>query len=386
MRRIARLSVAGSFAVGSVVFAGGGLVDGMSAPKDGSTGDTTSAGGGLISFGDPIPGLTAEQLALFEAGKVFFDEVQEDDMGLGPVFNKDSCVGCHSLPVSGGAGTIVVTRFARFVGKGEFDPMAEYGGSLGQGSAINEDCLEDIDFIFDQVGVPEESRIVINRLTPPMFGSGLIEAIPDETILALADPDDADGDGISGKAHIVFDAWEQTERVGRFGWKAQVATLDTFSADAGLNELGITNILFGEENDPNGILPASLDDCDMVADPEDVPDDDGVSKFNLIAAFQRFLAPPQRLPLLNARGFVRFRQIGCADCHTPIMFTGDHEIAALSNKPVFLFSDLLLHDMGTLGDEIEDGDATGTEMRTAPLWGLRERPNLLHDGRAGAIP
>lgn len=336
------------------------------------------SGGGPPMFGDPIPGLTDEQLALFVEGQTLFDAILTEAEGLGPIFNKEGCGTCHNAgptgePAIGGAGSITVTRFGRFAGKGQFDPMEEYGGSLRQMAAINDGCEE---------LVPPEAEIVISRITTPALGAGLIEAIPDETLLALADPDDANGDGISGKAHIVFDPWQQSDRVGRFGWKAQVATLDTFSADASLNEMGMTNVLFGMENDPNGVFPPELADCDAVADPEDVPDANGMSKFNKMAVFQRLLAPPPRVPLLSGRGFALFRQIGCDDCHTPVMFTGDSDIAPLSHRPVFLYSDLLLHDMGALGDEIVQGDAEGTEMRTSPLWGLRVRPAFLHDGRA----
>ncbi len=338
-------------------------------------------GGGQPTYGDPIPGLSPDQLAAFEEGRELFNTDATPETGLGPVFNKEGCGSCHNagddplVPAIGGAGAIMVTRFGRFVGKGEFDPMEEFGGSLRQMATIDIDC-EEI--------VPPEAEIVAFRVTTPAFGAGLLEAISDETILAGADPGDADGDGISGKAHVVFDPWLETERVGRFGWKAQVANLDTFSADASLNEMGITNILFGQENDPNGVFPPELSDCDLVDDPEDAPDGDGVSSFNKMAVFQRFLAAPPRTPLLDGRGFGLFRQIGCDDCHTPVMFTGDSEFEFLDHKPVFLFSDLLLHDMGALGDEIVQGDAEGTEMRTPPLWGLRVRPLLLHDGRSAS--
>jgi CxxC motif-containing protein (DUF1111 family) len=331
-------------------------------------------------YGDPLPGLTPEQLDLFQTGRDLFQINHDVGSGLGPIFNKESCSGCHNAGVPGneqtgigGAGDQLVTRFGRFIGKGEYDPMEDYGGSLLQDSGINAICMEE---------VPKEAEIVIFRVTTPMFGAGLLEAITDETILVGDDPFDDDGNGISGRAHHVFDPFTDEDRVGRFGWKAQVANLDTFTADASLNEMGITSTLFPEENDPNGIFPPTLAECDTVADPEDFPDLDGVSNFNRIAAFQRFLAPPPRQPLLSGEGFALFRQVGCADCHTPVMFTGDSEIAAIANRPAFLFSDLLLHDMGALGDEIVQGDAMGTEMRTPPLWGVVVRPLLLHDGRA----
>lgn len=331
-------------------------------------------------YGDPLAGLSPAQLAAFNDGKLRFEEAATASTGLGPVFNKESCGTCHNAgptitPAIGGAGSLTVTRFGRLDNKGNFDPMAEYGGSLRQASAIGEQCAEE---------VPAEAQIVIQRVTTPVFGGGLIEALADATIQSHEDPDDTNGDGISGRAHIVFDPFEQQMRVGRFGWKAQVATLDTFSADASLNEMGITNELFPDENDPNGVFPPVLADCDMVADPEDAPDGEGIASFNRMAAFQRLLAPPPRRPLLSGRGYALFRAIGCAKCHIPVMFTGASDIPQLAHKPAFLFSDLLLHDMGALGDEIVQGDAMGTEMRTPALWGVRVRPKLLHDGRADA--
>ncbi len=326
-------------------------------------------------FARPLPGLTPDQLALFEEGLAEFQRELGTEDGLGPIFNDNNCASCHSLGGIGGAGVKKVERFGRLIGKGEFDPMADFGGSLLQSSVINnmDECQEVI---------PDEATVTALRITTPTFGTGLMEAIADETILALEDPTDADGDGISGRAHIVMDPIEGVERVGRFGWKAQVATLDTFSADAQKEETGVTNIVFMQDNDPNGVHPPALGDCDMIEDPEDVPDMNGISNFNRMANFQRFLAPVPRLPSLNNRGFFLFRQIGCADCHTPVLFTAPNEVAALSNKPVFLFSDMLLHDMGALGDQIVQGDAQGFEMKTAPLWGVRLRPQLLHDGRA----
>ncbi len=387
---------AGIGVFGSVsIFAGGGLNEDPGARIAGNKGVGAASGnlighnegdaaGQVISFGKkdgpdftmPLPGLTSAQLKRFMAGRLEFDREQFPDDGLGPVFNEASCFLCHSAGGSGGASGKTVERFGILGKKGGFDPLSEFGGSLRQALAIDMkgvDCAE---------VVPAEATVMTLRLTTPTFGSGLIEAIPDETILALEDPTDEDGDGISGRAHIVMDPIDNVERVGRFGWKAQVATLDTFSADAQLQETGITNVVFSEDNDPNGIRPPLLDDCDLIEDPEDIPDMNGVSNFNRMADFQRFLAPIPRLPTLSNRGFFLFRQIGCADCHTPVMFTGNHEVAALSNKPVFLFSDLLLHDMGSLGDQIEQGDAEGFEMRTSPLWGLRVRSDLLHDGRS----
>jgi CxxC motif-containing protein (DUF1111 family) len=177
------------------------------------------------------------------------------------------------------------------------------------------------------------------------------------------------------------------QRVGRFGWKAQHATLLSFSGDAYLNEMGITNRLFPTENAPNG-NEALLAQYDTVADPEDPADPvTGLSDIDRFAEFMRFLAPPTPRPETASvsAGKSVFQQTGCANCHMPSMVTGPNSVAALSNKQIFLYSDLLLHDMGTLGDGIAQADAAISEMRTAPLWGLSLRGPFLHDGRAATI-
>jgi CxxC motif-containing protein (DUF1111 family) len=175
-------------------------------------------------------------------------------------------------------------------------------------------------------------------------------------------------------------------RVGRFGWKAQQASLLGFSADAYLNEMGITNDLALQENAPNDD-EVRLRDCDQVPDPEDAPDAEtgrrGIDNFE---NFMRFLGPPPRgeITAQVMRGEAIFREVGCAQCHTPAMQTGPNPIAPLDQKTVPLFSDLLLHDVGT-GDGIVQGGAGADELRTSPLWGLRMSHPFLHDGSAATI-
>jgi CxxC motif-containing protein (DUF1111 family) len=169
-------------------------------------------------------------------------------------------------------------------------------------------------------------------------------------------------------------------RVGRFGWKAQVPTLFQFSGDAYLNEMGITNPEFPNENCPQG-------DCSALDhNPLKTLNDDGagVVKFT---DFMSLLAPPPRgnLSLQVFTGSAIFAVIGCANCHTPALVTGRSPVAALSNKVFQPYSDFLLHDMGDLGDGIAQGSATRRQMRTAPLWGVRTRALLLHDGRATSL-
>ena len=169
--------------------------------------------------------------------------------------------------------------------------------------------------------------------------------------------------------------------IGRFGWKAQVPTLHLFSGDAYLNEMGITNPTFPKENKPQGDdIPFEMDSVD---DPED--DGEGVDGFT---NFMQLLAPTFHEPVTEYMEYGKqvFSMIGCASCHVPTMTTGNHSIAALRRKPVHLFSDLLLHDMGSgLADGIEQGTAKGNEWRTAPLWGLSQRKFFMHDGRSKTI-
>jgi CxxC motif-containing protein (DUF1111 family) len=259
---------------------------------------------------------------------------------------------------------------------GQFDPLTELGGSLLQQFAI--------DPAFQEV-IPPEANVVAERQTTPLFGLGLIEAIPDETILRNAGTPKPDG--VTGRASIILDVASGQQRVGRFGWKAQQATLLAFAGDAYLNEIGITSRLFPTENAPNGNT-SLLAIADTVADPEDVIDPaTGKADIDRFADFMRFLAPPPPVPLSfsASAGQTIFNQLGCAICHVPQMQTGTNSIAPLDRKTVRLYSDLLLHDMGSLGDGIGQAAASPTEMRTAPLWGARASAPYLHDGRAATL-
>ena len=318
-------------------------------------------------MGQPIDGLTPAQLALFDAGKLRFEQFFTEAEGLGPVFNDDSCSSCHSLPATGGAGVLFVTRFGLEDKGSPFDPLDSQGGTLLQANSIstNPDCIEE---------VPANANVIAQRITPSIFGAGLVEAIPDADILAL--------ELTGGQAHLVQPLEDPLGplRVGRFGWKAQVATILTFSGDASLNEMGITNRLVATENAPNGNT-AALAVCDLVADPEDFADPQGVEFIDRITDFQRLLAPPPQTPKSGMTGEQVFTTVGCADCHQPTFTTGVAPEAALSNRLIRPYSDFLLHNMGSLGDGIVDGAANEQQFRTPSLWGVRIRRPLLHDGR-----
>jgi CxxC motif-containing protein (DUF1111 family) len=323
-------------------------------------------------FGDSLAGLPRDVGKLFVAGKEEFEAPEEVDEGLGPVFNDVSCVACHSNPAVGGDSTITETRFGRMK-NGRFDPMTEFGGSLLQVRGV------DPTHRCGPEKIPREATIVAKRKTTPLFGLGLVDNVPDSTLLALAAAQRARTPEIAGEASIVTDATSGRPRVGRFGWKAQVATLVTFSADAYLNEMGITSPTFPKDNLPNGDA-GRLDRCDgLRIEPEDAGD--GVAAFT---DFMTFLAPPPRGPITPqvVAGRIVFDRIGCASCHVPSLVTGPNRVKALDHVRFEPYSDFLLHDMGRLGDGIEQGRAGQRQMRTAPLWGLRVRDRFLHDGRA----
>jgi CxxC motif-containing protein (DUF1111 family) len=234
--------------------------------------------------------------------------------------------------------------------------------------------------------MPADVNIVARRTPIPVFGAGLVEAISDDTLLALEDPSDRDRNGVIGRAAVVTDVATGERRVGRFGWKAQQASLLAFAADAYRNEMGITNDLFPKEF-AFGMTEEQIKRCDLRPDPEDVRNPltrrRGIDNFE---AFMRFLAPVSRGPVDETvrDGERVFNAIGCAACHVPALMTGPNANPVFHRKSVPLFSDLLLHDVGT-GDGIQQGAARPDEMRTPALWGLRHRRPFLHDGSAFTV-
>jgi CxxC motif-containing protein (DUF1111 family) len=326
--------------------------------------------------GAPLPGLTARELELFRLGRSDFLEIENATEGLGPLFNGSSCAQCHNIPAIGGTGTIVEIRAGYRDEGGRF--YAPPGGTLMQLFSVPpHNC---------QVAVYEEANVIGKRISIQLFGAGLIEAIPDETLIALQDPFDANGDGIRGRAAIIEDVATGQRRVGRFGWKAQQATLLAFAADAYINEMGISNDLFPKENMGN-VSKEQASRCLASEGLEDSRDPStGLRGIDDFQNFLRFLAAPARGMIDEAalRGERVFTEIGCSSCHVPRLVTGVSPNPLFDRKPVPLYSDLLLHDIGT-GDGIEQADAKGEEIRTPALWGLRFRRPLLHDGAAATI-
>lgn len=333
--------------------------------------------GPIIVPGSPLPGLSAQELELFRTGLEDFSEVESAEDGLGPAFNGTSCAVCHSVPAIGGITTMTEVRAGHRDENGKFTELS--GGTLFHLFSIsNHRC---------QVQIPEEANVIARRAPIPLFGAGLVEAIPDEALIALEDPDDRDGDGISGRAARVVDVATSRLRIGRFGWKSQHATLLAFSADAYRNEMGITNDLFPDEV-ALGIDPEQMRLCSPPRKGvEDVRDRRtqlrGIDQFE---NFMRFLAPPDRGTIDGSvlGGEAIFQSVGCQSCHTPVLTTAPSKNPVFDRKPVRLYSDLLLHDVGT-GDGIEQAAAAADEIRTPALWGLRFRRPLLHDGTSPTV-
>jgi CxxC motif-containing protein (DUF1111 family) len=336
----------------------------------------TIGGGRQPDFGDPLPGLTRDQLDRFRAGKTAFVAAEDVPGGLGPVFNDTACANCHSQGAIGGGNDRLETRYGR-VTNGVFDPLTQFDGTLVHAKGIG--LFNGVDFVGEVV--PPEANVVAHRRVNPLFGLGLVDAVPDQTLADLARLEQDLTPATAGRVNIVKDVASGQPRVGRFGWKCQIGTVLTFSANAYQNEIGVTTPFFPKENCPQG-------DCALLAANPALnnPNDTNETPM-MFADFITFLAPPpRRHPRHDTRiGEALFLEIGCADCHTPSLRTGPNEVAALDEVDFFPFSDFLLHDMGTLNDGIAQNGASGHEMRTAPLWGARIRTSFLHDGRARTI-
>lgn len=334
-------------------------------------------------FDAPIEGLTDAEMAAFARGDAEFGRQFAPNTGLGPIFNDVSCATCHS-----GDGRGMLRNALHRIGSEADGFLESIGGPQIQDKAIPGAEPE---------RVPEGVAVSV-RLPPPVFGSGLIEAIPEAAILANADPDDADGDGISGRPNYVYAAEfvPATEpaggsglRLGRFGRKAQNAVLLQQVVTAYLQDMGITSPFLPLEN-RNPVSSVPTEAADRTPDPEV-----NEATVQAVTHYVRTLAPP--LPGRDTErrneGRVLFEAVQCSRCHVPAFQTGRSPVPALANRTVELYSDLLLHDMGDgLADNRPDGQASGREWRTAPLWGLRLMQRflngqalLLHDGRARTI-
>ncbi len=333
-------------------------------------------GRGQPHFGEPLQGLTPDLLARFRAGKTAFVAAEDVPGGLGPVFNDTACANCHSQGATGGGNDRLETRYGRVV-NGVFDPLTQFDGTLVHAKGIG--LFNGVNFVGEVV--PPEANVVAQRRVNPLFGLGLVDAVPDQFLMDLAQFEQDFTPATAGRVNVVTDVASGQPRVGRFGWKCQIGTVLTFAANAYQNEIGVTTPFFPMENCPQG-------DCALLAaNPAQTNPNDTNETPMMFADFVTFLAPPPRRSFTRdvKRGEGVFLGIGCADCHFPAMRTGPNEVAALDEVDFFPFSDFLLHDMGSLNDGISQSGATGQEMRTAPLWGARIRTSFLHDGRARTV-
>ena len=360
----------------------------------------------------PLPGLSPSELTMFKAGLDDFREVETVGDGLGPRFNLDSCAGCHNQPATGGSspganpqadmvnqynklpsfitadGPVREVRFKR-------NPDGTPDGGVHALFVVSGRPDADDNCTIKQPNFERQyaNGNVVFRIPTPLFGAGLIEAIPDATILANrgANASAKTALGIGGRPNRFRLSGEPNSNpndgtIARFGWKAQNKSLLLFSGEAYNVEMGITNELFPTERDETpGCQYAYVPNDTTNTDPALGATMSGVERF---AFFTRLLAPPQPSTItpggadsIDACRKV-FGAVGCALCHTPRLDTGSSSVAALRNQPVFLYSDLMVHNMGPgLADDISQGAAGGDEFRTAPLWGLGQRIFLLHDGR-----
>jgi CxxC motif-containing protein (DUF1111 family) len=236
-------------------------------------------------------------------------------------------------------------------------------------------------------GQPTETLLLSPRIANAVHGLGLLEAVPDAGIRAAADPDDADGDGISGRVNTVWDKTQLRPALGRFGWKANEPSLRQQTADAFNGDMGITSPVNPQQNNREA-QQKRLSSAPSGGEPE-LPE----NLLNHVVTYLRTLAPPAPRNTTNAvvlQGRELFTRLECAKCHLPALTTGDFpDIPELAHRTFHPFTDLLLHDMGDgLADGRPDGEATGNEWRTPPLWGMglqmavNGHTTLLHDGRA----
>jgi CxxC motif-containing protein (DUF1111 family) len=329
-----------------------------------------------VGFDDVTNGFTTQDE--FNADRGTFDELEGKDEGLGPVYNAQGCGECHQNPTSGGISQITELRAGHLSGSTFIEHP---GGSLINDRAINANFQERV------LGGNEVRTF---RTSLNTLGDGFVECIDSNTLVAIQNGQPGSMKGTFIQVPVLEAGGAL--RGGRFGWKNQHASLVSFSADAYLNEMGITSPLQPTDNTSNGsavVNGVAVDDG--VSDPEDDGED-----IDTFARFMRATKAPPRDDVLAATsdaqaGSILFDQVGCAVCHVRTITTapagtvinqGAFTVpAALGNKTIHPFSDFLLHDVGT-GDGIvqNGGQSTRKMVRTAPLWGMRTRDRLMHDG------
>lgn len=375
---------------------------------------------GSNSFLRPASNLSAENEQAFYSGNSFFNQAwvqapasTENRDGVGPLFNSRSCSGCHFrdgkgfVPPENSSPLVGILLRLSVPGDTPGIPDPVYGSQL-QDQALpdllpeaqahitwdelpltladgSEVVLLDPIYHLDAPGYGPfpEDLMVSPRLAPHMVGLGLLEAIPVSRLEALADPDDSDGDGISGRVHLL-----ESGEVGRFGWKSEQPTVRAQVAGAFAGDMGLTSSLH------------PIDDCTDLQ-PECTSLVDGGAPevtdtiFERTVLYSQTVAPPVRRAAEDPdilAGRQTFRDLGCSGCHVPQHTTGEFEIAEFEGLSIWPYTDLLLHDMGPgLSDGRPVDGAEGSEWRTPPLWGIGLQEEVsgearfLHDGRARSI-
>lgn len=335
-------------------------------------GDSTTEGEAVAvsSPGEPLPGLNATERNTFGLGLATFSTEFTPETGLGPLFNAPSCAECHEDPTVGGFGDEVEVHESAFLAGPSCKTLEAAGGPVVQQHTTPE--------LLAAMGIDKEPNIpgataTSLRSTPLIFGMGLIDAVPDQLIKALARI--RYRDGVHGRAAVLPDG-----RVGRFSRKATTASLEEFNAGAYFNEMGITNRFNPFEGTVAGTpLGAGVD---LAPEPE-------IDATSLAASntFVKLLGPVAPSPLSGETRFGRFLfyKVGCTECHIPLLRTGNSPVQALRFRWFRAYTDLLLHDLGQENADICNGVATPSEFRTQPLIGMQFVGAFMHDGASETI-
>lgn len=394
-------------------------------------GDGSVANHTNVAFSQPMKNLTPGETGQFRIGNSFF----ETDWvafgasttaldGLGPLFNARSCASCHNKDGRGRPPEadetfldqpdlllrLSINQTDEITGGPIGDP--NYGGQLQINSLLGIEregrvtirteeingqfadgtpytLLKPIYEIDELTYGPLDPEIQISpRVAPFMVGLGLLEAVSEATILEYADPDDTDGDGISGRANYVWDLAQEESGLGRFGWKANQPNLAQQTQGAFLGDIGITSQLFPDQN-------CTDIQTDCLESPTDGEIEVNEEILAAVVFYSQTLAVPTRRNIDDPQviqGAELFSELSCQKCHRTQMTTAPNEVQALSEQTIFPYTDLLLHDMGPeLADNRPDFLANGREWRTAPLWGIglvqkvNNHTRFLHDGRARSL-
>jgi len=374
------------------------------------------------SLGGPIKGLTAPELRKFYETREVFKKEFTPEEGLGPLFNGKSCFECHGQPSFVGgegrdvAGTGVVRIGVRDLShrnkplpeviakltRADVDIYLNQGGPALERKSITSEFPSKypIECQVEFPSVPKDAELISMRHSPPLFGFGLIDAIPDTALLKNMFEEVRTNPKLTGRALPQVDPLINHERMGRFGWKCQNPTLMLFTMEALNVEMGITTFFQQFPKSAKNIF--EFPHCIYQYLPQEPNDVGNIT--NKLTYFQSLLAPPGRGPITDEvkRGGKVFDKLQCSVCHTPRLYTSPEvfvvdpdshapqlqwlEIGALENKPVDAYSDFLVHQMGVgLADGIPQAGANGGEWRTTPLWGLRKKKFLLHDGRTTKV-